>query len=97
MLTPVNMQRYPNCVVMDHQALGVIIVPELGLRSLNRVTIKGIVQPILDANPHIPTLHRHMRALCEAIIRRVYRFEEANDQQSKLEEVSTLSTKECVP
>ena len=82
---------------MDHEALGVIIVPDLNLRSLNRVTIGGIVQPILDANMHIPTLYRHMRPLCEAIIRRVYRFDEANDQQSKLEEVSTLSTKERVP
>ena len=82
---------------MDHRALGVIIVPDLSLRALSRVTIKGIVQPILDANKHIPTLHEHMRPLCEAIIRRIYHFEEASDQQSKLEEVSTPSTKECVP
>ena len=97
MLTPVIMQRYPNCVVMDHQTLGVIIVPDLSLRSLNRITVKGIVQPILDANMHLPTLFRHMRPLCEAIIRRVFRFEEADAQQRKLEEVSTLSTRECVP
>ena len=81
---------------MDHKALGVIIVPDLNLRPLNRVTIKDIVKPILEANTDIPALHLYMRPLCEAVIRRIYHFEDANDQQSKLEEVSTLSTKDCV-
>ena len=82
---------------MEHETLGVIIVPDLNLRALNQVFTKDIVKPILEANTDILELYLHMRPLCEAIIRRVYYFEEASDQQSKLEEVSALSTKECVP
>ena len=68
MLTPANMQRYPHCIVMDHEALGVIIVPDLNLRALYQVFVKDIVKPALEANTHIPTLYRHMRPLCKAII-----------------------------
>ena len=82
---------------MEHDTLGVTIVPDLNLRALYQVAIKDIVKPILEANTDISALHIYMRPLCEAIIRRVYHFEEANDQKSKLEEVSKLFTKDCVP
>lgn len=85
------MQRYPHCVVMEHDELGVIILPDLSLRPLSQVSIKEIVKAILDANTDIQGLHLHMRPLCEAIIRKVFHFEEASLQQSKLGEVSTLS------
>ena len=82
---------------MEHDTLGLIIVPDIDLRALYQVVIKDIVKPILEANTDISALHLYMRPLCEAIIRRVYHFEETNDQKSKLEEVSTLYTEECVP
>ena len=91
------MQKYPHCIVMDHEALGVIIVPELSLRGMNQISIKEIVKAVLEANTDIQALHLYMRPLCEAIIRRVYHFEDATLQQSKLGEVSTFSIKECVP
>ena len=97
MLSPARRNQYPHCVVMEHDILGVIIVPGLNLRALRQVVFRDVVKPILEANTDIPTLFLYMRPLCEAIIRRVYHFEEANDQQSKLEEVSTFSTRECVP
>ena len=81
---PANMQRYPHCVVMEHDELGVIIVPDLGLRALSQISIKEIVKAILDADTDIQGLHLHMRPLCEAIIRRIYHFEDATSQQSKL-------------
>ena len=62
------MEEYPHCVVMEHDSLGVIIVPDLNLRALNQVFIKDIVKPILEANTDIPTLYLHMRPLCEAIV-----------------------------
>ena len=84
MLTPANMQRYPHCMVMDHEALGVIIVSDFSLHALIQVAVKEIVKPILEANTHIPTLHLHMRPLCEAIIRRVYHFDDGTLKESKL-------------
>ena len=78
------MQRYPHCVVMEHDELGVIIVPDLSLRALNQISITEIVKAILDANTDIQGLHLYMCPLCEAIIRRVYHFEDATSQQSKL-------------
>ena len=78
------MQRYPHCIVMDHDALGVIVVPDPSLHALIQASVEEIVKPILEAKTHIPTLHEHMRPLCEAIIRRVYYFEDGSLQQSDL-------------
>ena len=89
-LTPAKAQQYPHCVLIEHETLGLIIVPDLNLRALYQVVVKDLVKPILEANTDIPALHLFMRPLCEAIIRRVYIFEEANVQQSKLDEVSTF-------
>ena len=82
---------------MEHDELGVIIVPGLSLRALSQISIMEMVKAILDANTDIQALHIHMRPLCEAIIRRVYHFEDAALQRSKIGEVSTLSIKDCVP
>ena len=84
MLTPADMQGYPHCILMDHEALGVIIVPDLSLHALIQVFVKEIVKPTLVANTDIPALHMHMRPLCEAVVRRVYHFEDRTLQQSNL-------------
>ena len=38
---------------MEHETLGLIIVPDLNLRALYQVVVKDIVKPILEANTDI--------------------------------------------
>ena len=46
---------------MDHDALGVIIVPDLSLRAMNQISAKESVKPILEANTDMQALHLYMR------------------------------------
>ncbi|KAM0798238.1 hypothetical protein BDR22DRAFT_400317 [Usnea florida] len=53
MLMPAKRQQYPHCVLMEHETLGLITVPDLNLRALYQVVVKDVVKPISEANTDI--------------------------------------------
>ena len=61
---------------MERDTIGVVIVADLALRAMHQLSFKDIVKATLEANMEIQALHLYMRHLCEAIIRRIYHFED---------------------
>ena len=90
-------ERYPNCVTLENEDLGLVIVPRIALRSINQISYKETLRSIFDANAEIDSLHVYARQLWVAIISIVYHFEDAALRDSKLKEVrSSYHTNLCL-
>lgn len=57
---------------------------------MQSISFKEIIRLVLEANTEMDSLHLYMRELWVAIIRKVYYFVDAAEQDSKLEEVCFL-------
>ena len=86
-LPPALVKRYSDCVTLENEDLGLVIVPSIALRSIHQISYKETLRSIFDANKEIDSLHVYARQLWVAIISIVYHFEDAALRESKLKEV----------
>ena len=84
---PALVERYPHCIILENDDLGLVIVPGISLRSLSRISYKETLKSIFDANAEIDSLHMYASQLWVAIVCEVYHFEDAALRESKLKEV----------
>ena len=88
-IPPALVVQYPDCITLENEDLGLVIVPGIALRSINQISYKETLISIFDANTEIDSLHVYARQLWVAIISIVYHFEDAAKRDSKLKEVSS--------
>ena len=87
LLSPALVKRYPYCVTLEHETLGLVVVPEIALRRIDQISFRKTIESTLEANTEIDSLHLYVRKIWTSIIRIVYYFEDIAAQKSKLEEV----------
>ena len=85
-LPPAMAKKYPHYITLESKELGLVIVPDITLRSIDQLSFKTTVKSTLHANTEINSLYLHMREIWSAIVRFVYEFEDSASQDRKLQE-----------
>ena len=83
---PALVKKYPHHVILENKELGLVIVPDITLRSIDQISFKTTVQSIFHVNCEINSLYLHVREMWTAIVRLVYEFEDSASQDRKLQE-----------